>query len=168
MLTPEQAAILRADIENSSDPAVIAARGNGAEIGRDDTTLAVLYNADASPAFTVWRSKVLLNDIYSNGFDWPQVDNVSEPRWRIWRELFDNPERSCNPAKSAVRAGIAEVWTGTAAKLAVQAQVLGHCKRACTRAEKLYATGTGSVGTPGFLVWEGLLSPSDIGQAFQG
>lgn len=166
-LTTEQAAALRADILASNDPDVVAARGGGA-VGRNDTELARLYNLAASPAYTAWKVSITKDEIYGNGFSWAQIDNVTEPRWRIWVELFDNEARACAPYKPNVRAGIGEVWTGTAAKEAVRDYVLAKCKRAATRVERLFATGTGSDAVPGVLAVEGELTPSDIGRAFQG
>ena len=63
-----------------------------------------------------------------NGFDWVEVDNLTVGKARIWEWLFDNATTTINPSKANVRAGIAECWKGTAAKLAVQAAVLAHCK----------------------------------------
>lgn len=103
---------------------------------------------DAPGAKVVWRTSITKAEIYSNGFTWAQIDNVTDPRWRIWVELFDNEDRSMNPGKANVRAGIAEVWTGTAQKEAVRDYVLGKCKRTASRFESLFATGTGTTQTP--------------------
>lgn len=105
-------------------------------------------NASAAPTFWIWKNLVTQDEIMQNGFDWVRVDNLSVGKARIWDWLFDNQTRSVNPSKANVRAGIAECWKGTAADLAVQAAVLAHCKRAATRLEKVFATGTGSEADP--------------------
>lgn len=163
-LTRNQLVTLREDILGSTDPAVIAALGGGA-VGRDDTTLAAIYNAASVPAFWVWRTRVPLDEITQNGFDWVRVDNLSVGRARIWEWLFANQDRSINPSKANVRAGIAECWKGTAADVAVQTAVLGHCRRQATRAERLFATGTGSTEVPGDAVFSGSVAIDDIGRA---
>ena len=103
-----------------------------------------------------------------NGFDWVRVDNLSVGKARIWEWLFDNAQAAISPSKDNVRAGIAECWRGTAADLAVQAAVLTHCRRACTRGERYFASGTGTEATPGKLgIFEGLLSAQDISDALR-
>ena len=62
-LTPAQRTTLRNDILNSTDPAVIAARGNGTDIGRDDTTLAALYNAADAAGNLLWRTDAPIADV---------------------------------------------------------------------------------------------------------
>ena len=105
-------------------------------------------NASADPAYYVWRDNVTQDEIMQNGFDWVRVDNLSVGRARIWEWLFDNAETSISPSKANVRAGIDEVWKGTAADLAVRAAVYVHCKRTASRAEKVFSTGVGSVADP--------------------
>jgi hypothetical protein len=70
-----------------------------------------------------------------------------------------------NPSKANIRAGIAACWVGNASLLAVQTAILAACKRAATRAEALFSTGTGTEQTPGTLVYEGSVSINDVGQA---
>jgi hypothetical protein len=108
-----------------------------------------------TPAFIVWRTTVTQDEIMQNGFDWVRVDNLSVGKGRIWEWLFENQARSINPSKTNVRAGIAECWKGTAADLAVQAAVLGHCKRSANHVEKLFATGAGTDATPATMTIEG-------------
>lgn len=137
-------------------------------VGKQDTEIAALYNAAASPAFSVWRTNVSREEIQQNGFAWIEVDNLTVGKARIWEWLFIDTG-ACNPAKANVRAGIAECWSGNAARNAVQAVVLGHCKRGATRFEKVFATGTGSVANPATMGFEGSISAqnvSDILSAF--
>jgi hypothetical protein len=126
--------------------------------------LADLLNANASPVFVVWRSAVPQTEIMLNGFDWTRVDNLSVGKARIWQWLFDNPEKTINPSKTNIRAGIDATWTGTQADLDVRAAVYVHCKRDATRLEKLFATGTGSTAVPATLAEgiEGAIGFSDL------
>lgn len=159
MLTPQQAATLAADI--AADPAFagLPQNSDGA------FAIAAAYNLAASPAFIVWRTSVNQDEITQNGFTWSEVDNLTIGKARIWEWLFDNAERSFNPSKANVRAGIVECWSGTAGKLAVQAVVLGHCKRSATRIEKLLSTGTGSDAVPATMGFAGDVSYADVQQA---
>jgi hypothetical protein len=49
--------------------------------------------------------------------------------------------------------------------LAVRAQVHTHCKRAATRAEKLFSTGTGSTASPATMAFEGVVTYQDVSAA---
>lgn len=157
MLTTEQKQILKADVLADSSFASLPHNGDGAY------AVAAAYRLQAVPDFVVWRSAVTRDEIYANGFDWVQVDNVNELKWRVWTEMFYSG--ACNPSKPNVRAGIAEVWRGTAAKEAVQAYVLGKCKRLANRAERLFATGTGTTASPATMGFEGELTGQDVESA---
>lgn len=152
-MTPQQLQTLKAAI--LADPVLSA-------VGRNDTELARLLNLPT--AFVVWRSSVSQDEIMQNGFDWVQVDNLTVGKARIWEWLFDNDQRSINPSKVNVRAGIDEAWKGTAAMLAVRAAVYTHCKRFATRAEQILASGTGTDATPGLLGFEGSVSINDLAE----
>ncbi len=47
----------------------------------------------------------------------------------------------------------------------LKAAILAAQKRAATKAEALFATGTGSDASPGTLIWEGTLSVDDVSRA---
>lgn len=136
-----------------------------------DQTAASFFNQDGAAGFQgylngastfiAWRTSVSQDEIMLNGFDWTRVDNLSVGAARVWEWLFDNDAKSFNPSKPNVRAGIEQVWKGTAADLAVRAAVYIHCKRAATIAEKLLATGTGTDANPGLFSWQGEVSPLD-------
>lgn len=136
-LTIAQNQILKADI--LADP-ILAALPNNSD---GAFAIAAAYNLTATPDFWVWRTAVSLSDINNNGFDWVRVDNLSVGKARIWEWMFQTTG-AINASKANVRAGIQECWKGTAADLAVQAVVFGHCQRLATRAEKLFATGAGT------------------------
>ncbi len=121
---------------------ILANRG-----GVFDQAAADALNAAATPTYYVYRTAVPMSEIMLNGFDWARVDNLSVGKARIWDWMnqADPINRSINPSKSNIRAGINAVWTGTAADLAVRAAVYLHCQRLATVAEKLLkATGNGT------------------------
>lgn len=155
-MTPAQLQTLKADIEADQ---VLNAFPNNSDGAFE---IAKAYNLNASPNFTVWKTSVSQDEIMQNGFAWVEVDNLTVGKARIWEWMFQNTSRSINPSKANVRAGIAECWSGNAARNAVQAVVLGHCKRLATRAEKLFATGTGSEAVPATMTFSGPLSYADV------
>ena len=158
-MTPQQLATLKTAI--LADQALAALPNNG----DGNFEIANALDAPSDPAVIVWRSSISKDEVYGNGFAWAQIDNVTEPRWRIWTELFDNDSRTMNPSKPNVRAGVGEVWTGTAQKTAVGVYVLDKCKRECSRAEALFAVGVGSLASPASMTFEGRLSTDDIERA---
>ena len=156
MLTAEQKAIVKADI--LADPSLSAQPNNS----DGAFAIAAAYNTVASPQWVIWRSQVLQDEIMQNGFDWTRVDNLGVGSARVWEWMFSNSERSFNPSRPNVRAGIEAVWKGTSADLAVRAAVYVHCKRDATRIEKLLSTGAGSTATPATMGFEGPVSYADI------
>lgn len=158
MLTNGQLLILKAALLAETDPELVALRDAGST-----GLIAEWLNQPSS--VIVWRTSVPQDEIMQNGFDWVQVDNLTVGKARIWEWLFSNESRSINPSKPNVRAGIDECWKGTAAMLAVRATVYVHCKRAATRAEKLFASGTGTGASPANLVFEGQVNDYDVVQS---
>lgn len=159
MLTSEQLQALAVDI--AADPVLAAFAGDGR-----DNAITAAYNTTGTAV--VWRTSLRRDAAMGNGFDWAQVDNLTVGQARIWDYLFDNEQRICNPSDANVRSGITECWKGTAAKLAVQATVLGHAKRNATRAEALFATGAKTEVSPGTMVFEGAVTDADIARALRG
>lgn len=175
-LDAAQRTTLRNDIQNSTDPAVIAARGNGADIGRDDTTLAAIYNAPSSKV--VWRTDVARADIYHQTsvaalaggtpttWNWTTYKSQNVSEQNAWVQMFMGDLADFSLAN--LRAGVDAIFSGSGAPAAQRAHVAAIAKRYATRAEALYTTGDGSVATPATLGPQGALTPSDIGAAFQG
>lgn len=111
----------------------------------NDQQAADALNAQASPDYFVYRTSVSWDTIMTNGMDFTRVDNLQNGnKWRIWEWMFKNDANAINPSKTNIRAGINATWVGTAQDLAVRAAVYGHCYKAATVAEKLFATGVGT------------------------
>lgn len=151
MLTTQQFQALKADI--LADP-VLAAKPNNSDGAFD---IAVDYNLPASPQFVVWRTNVPASEIMSNGFVWTAVDALTVGKARIWDWM--TRYGSINPSKANVRQGLSDCF---GAGSAMQTAIAPHLKRDATRAERLFATGTGTTGSPGTLVFEGALSYQDV------
>lgn len=142
-MTPEQIATFRTALLSETDQELVGYRNNG-----QTPLIYAWYNQTASPDFWVWRTQVSLDEIMQNGFDWVRVDNLSLGKARIWEWLFKNQSTSINPSKANVRAGISECWKGTTADVAVRDAVLVHCRRQCSRVERLFVTGSGTTSAP--------------------
>lgn len=154
-LTPAQKSILKS--------AVIAdSSANNFYINGDLTGLADYLNSLFNPAFIVWKLAVTQQEIMLNGFDWTRVDNLSIGKARIWEWMFEAGLGAINPSNANIRAGIDQVWQGTAADLAVRAAVYVHCKRSATVFEKVFAVGAGTDVTPANLVLEGPIATFDL------
>jgi hypothetical protein len=157
-LTPEQLATLRADILASTDPDVVAARGTSPET-RNDVELQRLYNLDST--FVVWRTSVAVNE-YRAAITWTEVDALTVGKARIWDWITAQMTLPLNASVASVRQGLADCW---GAQTATRAGLIAAGKRFATRCEALFATGTGTSGTPGALVFEGQVSLNDISNA---
>lgn len=154
-LTPAQQTTLVAHIRANTDPAVIDALDI-----RNDVLLAELYNAAST--FVVWRSSLSPEQAraaITGGDGLAQLDNLTAGKrdslfWTFDGETF--------PANAEQRAAIVNLC-GTQNTL--KAAILAAQKRAATKAEQVFATGTGSDASPGTLGWEGTLSYTDVGVA---
>lgn len=102
----------------------------------------------ASPDFFVWKERLSWEDVRNNGFAWVEVDGLTVGKARIWEWMFPTEASTINPAKQNIRAGIEECWKGTAARLAVQAAVFGHCMKKATHVEKCFAAASVAPPTP--------------------
>jgi hypothetical protein len=154
-LTLQQLAALKADI--LADPAMAEKPNTTA----GNSEIAAMYAADASPAFYVWKTFVLVDEIMNNGFDWTRVDNATVGKARIWEWM--TRQGYINPSKANVRAGINEAWAGTGAEqVAHRAGIFAHLHRPANRLEKLFATGTGSLAVPAVMGYEGTISSDEI------
>ena len=158
-LTIEQSAALKAFIAADPTLSLIPQTADGA------FDIAAQLNLPASPTFYVWRSSVQIADIMQNGFDWTRVDNLTIGKARIWE--FMTAAGTLNPARPTVRAGFEACFSVEAGDATTRQAIYDHSTRPASRAEKLYATGTGSAPTdhgvgPATLVFEGHLIYQDV------
>lgn len=176
---------LKAAILADTDPAVIAALGGGA-VGRNDTELARLYNLPT--AFIVWRPETPVAEIFS-AITWSSLTPVDTPDGTmLWmnRNLQCQSKQinlqtmlvgrdSLTTGKANIRAGLQDALTSLPAGVggaSLDAGWLGAGKvrltiqRSITKAERIFATGTGTQATPGDLgAFEGIVTIGDIGAA---
>lgn len=153
MFTPAQVTTIKAAIAADQVMAAASPSDDGSDV------IAALFNV-VQPTYIVWKTAVEADAIMRNGMDWTRVDNLSIGKARIWEWL--TRLGTINASKPNVRAGIDATWVGTAADLAVRAQVYTHCKRPATRLEQLLATGTGTDASPSTMGYEGNIGYAEI------
>jgi len=162
MLNDAQITILANDINNSTDPEVIAARDT-----RNDTLMAEIYNRDS--AYWVWRTSLteeeLVSDTSPDGtvWDWTVFIGRSQGERDAFARIF-NTDHTINPALAQVRSGLADIFSGPQGA-DQRTHMLAMGKRLATRGEELFATGTGSSASPGTMDFEGAITIQDIGKA---
>jgi hypothetical protein len=156
-LTTQQLVTLKAHIDG--DPA-LAAQPNNAD---GNTAIAAAMNLAASPAFTVWRTNVSLRDVGAafNGSELAGLTTANQTRLQTIALYLT---AGVNPSVASNRAFFDDVFSG-AGGTNTRASLLVLWKRLATRAEKLYATGTGSDAVPATLVVEGALTFRDVEEA---
>jgi len=140
-MTPEQYQLLANHIRTNTDPAIVAAFPL-----RNDGQIQEWYNLDS--AFVVWRSLLTpeqARDAISGGDGLAQLDNLTAGKRDslLWALSGDT-----HPTNTAQRTAI-EGLCGTQNTL--KAAILAAQKRFATRAEAIYATGTGTNAVPGTL-----------------
>lgn len=152
-LTSAQLATLRSHITASADLNVLPNNEDGAfEIAR-------LMNLAASPSYTVWRTDAPRENI-ANAVVWTEyIANTSAAERDAFREIVNQDK--INFALPNIVQGFQDIFSG-ATKATSRQAVLNAGKRAATRGEKLYATGTGSSGSPGTMAFEGAITVQDV------
>lgn len=150
----EDKTTLAAHIKANTDPDVVTALE-----GRNDTKLAELYNLDSS--FTVWKPAMSPQD-YRSALVWTEVDALTVGQARIWHWLTQGMTVSVDASDSNVRQGLSDAFASSTES---RTNLLAAAKRAATIAEQIFATGTGSSGSPGTLTVSGKISTNIIGTA---
>ncbi len=186
-LTTAQLTALRNEITNSTDPEIVAARGNGANIGRDDTRLAAHFNGVS--ADRLWRPDAPAGDVLDSvdftAFTptdspditvmWTNRGGASQIKQRNLQMLTFRDQLDCTRART--RNGLLDAVTNLPTGVAGAAVSAGGANgqrtmtaisRLASRAERFFANPTPAVtGTvTGYLPTAyGLIDPSEIGRA---
>ena len=159
-LTALQSQTLKADI--LADP-VLAAQPQTAD---GAFAIAATYNQIAAPDFWVWRSAVPQHEIVGapsldgTVWSWTSYINRSQGERDGWREMFADTG-GINASRPNVRQGLADIFSGLSGA-GQRAHLLAIGRRLSTRAEKLFATGTGTTATPATMTAEGSLTYQDV------
>lgn len=114
----------------------------------------------SSGTFTVWKSKVSIEEVGDNivGTELAGLSSLNTTRLQAIIMLSPN---GVNPSKGDRRAFFDDVFSGTGGAL-TRPKLLLLWKRIATRVERVFATGTGTDAVPATLTWEGALSDNDV------
>lgn len=153
-MTTAQLATLKAAI--LADP-VLAAKPLNSDGAFD---IAAAMNAPASPAFTVWKTNVSINEV-GKAFNGTELAGLTTGNQTRLQTLAQYLAGGVNPSNVGNRQFFDDVFSG-AGGTNTRANLLALWKRTATRAEKLFATGTGSDAVPATLTFEGQLSYQDV------
>ena len=168
-MTPEQKEILKAAlIADTSIPALKAAH---------DTQGIADYLCEPS-TFIVTKTSLsrheILTGISDEGttFTWTGGAYITRSQGErdAFREIF-NSTGTVNPSLASIQAAFADIFSGTGGAVN-RTHITAMSKRRANRLEKIFATGTGTLASPGTLVVEGdvdeftirCLAWSDLGE----
>lgn len=152
-LTTAQKATLKTHIQATSDL-------NAKYVDGDLDGLAALLNTLASPNFTVWKTNVPVPSVGQTLVASELAGLTALNNDRLVSFALYNPD-GFNPSRSDHRAFFDNVFSGSGGA-GTRAALLVLWKRLARRAEKLFATGTGSDASPATLTFEGEVDPSEL------
>lgn len=150
-LTLAQLVTLRADIDaNFAEQAA----------ANDLAAIVTAYNAEAVPAYTVWKTS-LDPEMYRDAITWTELTARTAGERDMFAFFTGGGTMPISCAKLTARQAIQDTFSG-AAGVNTRTALIALCKRTVTRGERLFATGTGTNGTPGLLGAEGPITMDDI------
>lgn len=156
MLTNTQTQTLKTDLANSEFSAFPHTEDKAEEIAK-------AYNLSATPTFIVWRTRVPTQEVKKN-IVWTEYIARSVGERDAF--VFMLSDGFVNTADANIRSGFQDVFSG-AGGATTRNQLLAMAKRSATRAEKLFAEGTGSDAAPATMQIEGNLTKEDVVRAWE-
>ena len=153
-LLPSQFAILKAAI--LADPVLTAQPNN--EDGA--FTIAAAFNATAVPDFWVFKTRVT-NEEIGDAMNGTEITGLASLPMQRLQVLGAYSNGTQNPSRADRRAAFDQVFSG-AGGATTRASLAVLWRRLATRAEKLFATGTGSTGSPATMSFEGALTFAEV------
>jgi hypothetical protein len=153
-LTTAQLQTLKADIAADPVLSLVPQNSDGA------FEVAAAYNLEASPDFTVWKRQVTIDEVGQN-LDSSEVESLTTAEnGRMQTFAAYNPSGPM-PERQDHRDFFDGVFSG-AQGVNTRALLLTLWKRLALRIEELYATGTGSDGSPATMAFEGTINFRDV------
>ncbi len=153
-LTAAQLATMKADIINTPAFNTQPNNSDGA------FAIAAAYNLPASPAWTVWKTNVPINEV-GKKFNGTELAGLTTGNQQRLQTIAVYLATGVNPSLIDNRQFFDDIFSG-AGGATTRANLLILWKRLATRAEKLYTTGTGSDPSPATLTFEGSVSYQDV------
>lgn len=178
-MTPAQLTSLKAAVLASQDAAI-----QSAATTRNDTELSRLLNLPSS--FSVWRSTTPADEV-ADAILWDRLTPVDTPDGTAIQtnrlllcqakqmnlQVLLQGRDSIGTGRSNLRAGLSDALLNVPSGVGGATQDAGwigagRVKATITRfatvAERVFASGTGTAGSPGVLGWEGSVGIADIGE----
>ena len=153
-LSPAQLTTLKAAIVADSTLNAFPNNSDGA------FAIADLLNQTASPAFTVWKTNVAISQVGAN-FNGTELAGLTTGNQSRLQTIAQYLSGGVNPSLIDVRQMFDDIFSG-AGGTNTRAKLLILWKRLANRAEKIFATGTGTDAAPATLTFEGTLSYQDV------
>jgi hypothetical protein len=157
-MTLAQLQTLKADI--AADPTL----GQLAHTPDNAFAVAAAYSQPASPAYTVWKTRVTITEVGDN-FVATELAGLTALNSDRLRTIAVYSPDGVNPSLADRRAFFDDVFSGAGGN-ATRPRLLALWKRTASRLEKLFAAGTGTVNSPATLTIEGTLSIQDVQDAW--
>ncbi len=166
VLTTAQLQALKADIVADSTLNAIPKNSDGCQLVAD------AYNLAAAVDHWVWRTSVGETDYTRNsGIDtdgttvttwsWTTYIGRSQGERDAWPRLFMGGGTGCNPSLVNVRSAFTDIFSG-AGGATQRAHLLAISRRKATRAEKLFAAGSGTAASPSVMAAEGVMTSTNV------
>jgi aspartokinase len=150
MLTAPQTQTLADDLTANTDPVVVAALAAG-----ENNTLVSWYNGQASPDFYLWRTRMAVQEMREEHYDWSEVvSQLTTNELLSLRELTN--QEALDPSRPTVRDAFAAIFSGPQT-VNTRTSLLAAAKRTGTNAQQLFADtsgGDGQEATPATAVVE--------------
>ena len=161
MLTNTQLLTLKADIAADGALSVVGMTSDG------DYLIAAAYNSTAIPDFWVWRPDMSVQEMVNGnpagpGVDWSEYQVLSTQFQSAFLALTQSPVIDATQAN--IRSAFGAIFT-TAGSPNSRANLIAIARRKATRAEKLFAVGTGSTASPAIMAFIGALNLDDVRRA---
>ena len=127
----------------------------------NDQAIADAYNLPAVPDFWYWRRSVPSEE-YRRVLVGSEVEQLTAGKITSFEWLTGNLTLPIDASDATTQTTLGSIFAaGTTSRANLLALVRGRA----TRAEQLFATGTGTVATPALRTFEGLLTHLDIAAA---
>ena len=143
----------------------------------NDQPIADAMNMAFTPAFQVYKTAVTRKSILfekspantSFIFEGNGYLTLTVQELQTFHDFFDGPGLVMDPSLPNVQTALDQIFKLPGNATSNRNHIKQQSSRTVTRAEKLYVTqGAGTPASPGFLVWEGMLTQYDISYALRG
>lgn len=120
--------------------------------------VAFWYNLPAAGPYVVWRTDVSTEEV-NEAVDWTEVTALTTNNLIAFQVLKD--QAKVDSSKPSIRGAFNAIFP-SASKPNTNAALLSLAKRNASNVEKLFATGSGTTGSPSTMAFEGALTLTDV------